>query len=124
MREELHAVFAAVAAGRRPAASNVELLRRAELEALGGAELVVGEGGAAWSWARDERLTRPLWPAVHAAVELLVRGPLDRVKGCGGCSFLFLDDSKNRSRRWCSMDDCGTAEKMRRYVARRAAARR
>ncbi|WP_431899638.1 CGNR zinc finger domain-containing protein [Micromonospora chalcea] len=33
-------------------------------------------------------------------------------RDCG----LFIDESKNRSRRWCSMDDCGTAEKIRRYV--------
>jgi predicted RNA-binding Zn ribbon-like protein len=60
---------------------------------------------------------------VHAAVELLTAGRLDRVKGCGTCRFLFLDESRNRSRRWCSMEDCGTAEKIRRYVTRRAEAR-
>jgi predicted RNA-binding Zn ribbon-like protein len=37
---------------------------------------------------------------------------------------LFIDRSKNRSRRWCSMEDCGTDQKIRRYLARRAAARR
>ena len=62
---------------------------------------------------------RPLRPVVHAAVQLLTTGALDRIKGCGGCRFLFNDESKNRSRRWCSMDDCGTAEKIRRYVAAR-----
>jgi predicted RNA-binding Zn ribbon-like protein len=36
---------------------------------------------------------------------------------------LFLDRSKNGSRRWCSMDDCGTDLKKRRYVATRAARR-
>lgn len=121
LRDELHGVFVAIAAGDPPPAFALEAVRRAELDGLAGAELAPVEAGAAWTWtwARDERLTRPIWPAVHAAVELLGKGPLDRVKGCGGCSFLFLDDSKNRSRRWCSMDDCGTAEKMRRFVARR-----
>src|SRR5512142_16438 len=98
LREELHAVFGAVAAGRRPAAADLDALKRAELEALAGAELAPGAAGVSWSWAGDERLTSPLWPALHAATELLVRGPLDRVKACGGCSYLFLDDSKNRSR--------------------------
>ncbi|WP_372443637.1 CGNR zinc finger domain-containing protein [Nucisporomicrobium flavum] len=63
----------------------------------------------------------PLRPVVHAAVQLLTTGALDRIKRCGGCRFLFSDESKNRSRRWCSMDDCGTAEKSRRYVAVRRA---
>jgi predicted RNA-binding Zn ribbon-like protein len=60
---------------------------------------------------------------VHAAVELLTTGPLDRIKACAGCRFVFVDESKNRSRRWCSMEDCGTTAKMRRYVARRSANR-
>lgn len=58
-----------------------------------------------------------------AAVDLLREEPTDRLKVCPGCGFVFLDTSKNRSRRWCSMDDCGKEEKMRRYVAKRAASR-
>jgi len=64
-----------------------------------------------------------LSPVVHAAVELLTSGPLDRVKACAGCHWLFVDESKNRSRRWCTMEVCGTNEKVRRYLARRAAGR-
>jgi predicted RNA-binding Zn ribbon-like protein len=56
---------------------------------------------------------------VHAAVQLLTTGALDRVKGCGGCRFLFYGEGKNRSRRWCGMDDCGTTEEVRRYVGAR-----
>ena len=97
--------------------------RKAEAEGLGRAELVAGVAGFEWSWTRVADLTRPLLPVVHAAITLLTDGPLDRIKGCAGCRYLFLDESKNRSRRWCSMDDCGTAEKSRRYVARGAAAR-
>jgi predicted RNA-binding Zn ribbon-like protein len=58
-----------------------------------------------------------------AAHELLTGDQLHRVKHCAQCHWLFLDRSKNGSRRWCSMDDCGTSVKMRRYVARRAARR-
>ena len=83
------------------------------------------------SW-RDQRV-RPTWeldtlealgrPIAYAAWELLTSGPLDRVKRCHACPWLYLDQSKNGSRRWCSMDDCGKAVKMSRYVAKRAAAR-
>jgi len=31
------------------------------------------------------------------------------------CGWLFYDDSKGGQRRWCSMEACGTIEKMRRY---------
>jgi hypothetical protein len=40
-----------------------------------------------------------------------------------GCRWLFLGASRTRSRRWCTMEVCGTHEKMRRYVAKRAARR-
>ena len=50
----------------------------------------------------------------------LLTGDLRRVKRCPShdCLWLFHDDSKNLSRRWCAMDDCGTLAKVRRYRAR------
>ena len=62
---------------------------------------------------------RPLWPIAVAAVDLLRSDRLARLKLCGNCSWLFLDRSRNGSRRWCSMDECGVHTKMRRYRARR-----
>jgi predicted RNA-binding Zn ribbon-like protein len=63
----------------------------------------------------------------HAAVELLSTVELARLKTCpldeGGCGWLFLDLSRNGSRRWCAMADCGTQAKVRRLTARRRATR-
>jgi predicted RNA-binding Zn ribbon-like protein len=122
-RAYLYEVFSAIARDAPPPRPAIARLRSDEAEALTHAELVATDGTFAWSWAKDDDLARPLWPIVHAALTLLTNGPLDRVKGCASCRFHFLDESKNRSRRWCSMDDCGTADKMRKYVARRASAR-
>jgi len=61
---------------------------------------------------------------VHAATGLLTSGPLDRVKDCAACRWLFVDESRNRSRRWSTMEECGTHEKVRRYLERRAARRK
>jgi glycosyltransferase involved in cell wall biosynthesis len=80
--------------------------------------------GFAWEWAIGDDLAGVLWPVAHSATGLLTSVPLGRVKGCAGCNWLFVDESKNKSRRWCSMEDCGTYAKMRRYVARRAAKRK
>ncbi len=121
-RAYLYEVFAAIANGRTPPAAAIGRLRRDEAEALTHAELVRVEDAYEWRWTDDD-LARPLWRVIHEALTLLTDGPLDRVKGCATCRFHFLDLSKNRSRRWCSMDDCGTADKMRKYVARRASAR-
>jgi predicted RNA-binding Zn ribbon-like protein len=124
LRAGLDKAFGAIVAGRQPSPSVMASLRTAEADALAHAELVATHGAFAWSWAGDDDLLRPLRPIVHAAIALLTNGPLERLEHCAGCSFVFLDESKNHSRRWCSMDDCGAAEKARRFVARRAEARR
>src|ERR687894_218821 len=82
--------------------------------------LIVG-GNLALDLANTvDALGRPL---AYAAWDLLTTGPLNRVKRCPACPWIYLDQSKNSSRRWCTMDDCGKAVKMRRYVAKRAAVR-
>ncbi|MDG4780121.1 CGNR zinc finger domain-containing protein [Micromonospora sp. WMMD961] len=118
LRDDLDEVFRAVASDRSPSASVLARLRDDEADALRHARLDRGRTFS-WTWRDDASLARPTRPVVHAAVQLLTTGALDRIKGCGGCRFLFYDESKNRSRRWCSMDDCGTSEKIRRYVAAR-----
>jgi predicted RNA-binding Zn ribbon-like protein len=55
---------------------------------------------------------------VEAAVALLVSDAMLRVKSCPTCGWFFLDVSKNGSRRWCSMDGCGSVAKARRYYRR------
>jgi predicted RNA-binding Zn ribbon-like protein len=54
----------------------------------------------------------------ESAVALLVSDAMLRVKSCPACGWFFLDLSKNRSRRWCSMDACGSVAKARRYYRR------
>jgi predicted RNA-binding Zn ribbon-like protein len=117
-RDYLDEVFRSLAAGRDPSTPELALLRDDAADALAHAQLERGSTFA-WSWRDDHTLARPLRPVVHAAVQLLTTGTLNRIKRCGGCRFVFNDESKNRSRRWCSMDDCGTAEKIRRYVTAR-----
>jgi predicted RNA-binding Zn ribbon-like protein len=60
-------------------------------------------------------------------MDLLRTGELTRLRQCppdeGGCGWLFLDRSRNGSRRWCRMADCGTEVKSRRLTERRRAAR-
>jgi predicted RNA-binding Zn ribbon-like protein len=63
----------------------------------------------------------------HAAVDLLLNADLGRLRVCpveeGGCGWLFLDHSRNGSRRWCAMADCGSQAKARRLTERRRVAR-
>jgi predicted RNA-binding Zn ribbon-like protein len=125
LREAIYRVFAAIARGAIPADADLDRLQQAYAEAMGHARLRPGPGRLAWTWD-DDALDRAWWPVARSAVELVTAGPLDRVKQCAGpsgCGFLFLDTSKNRVRRWCSMDECGGQVKASRQTARRRAAR-
>jgi len=119
LRELIYDVFRALADGREPCADLLERLRDADRAALAEARLVRSGSAMRWSWPAPRELTDPLRPVVHAAVELLTEGPLDRVKTCGNCRWLFLDQSRNHSRRWCSMDECGIEMKHARFVEKR-----
>ncbi|MEU0547650.1 CGNR zinc finger domain-containing protein [Micromonospora sp. NPDC005979] len=63
----------------------------------------------------------------EAAFDIMLTADLTRVRRCpvpeGGCGWLFLDQSRNGSRRWCRMADCGNVVKARRLTERRRAAR-
>jgi predicted RNA-binding Zn ribbon-like protein len=63
---------------------------------------------------------RILWTVARSAAELLTSDHLGAVRVCAGsgCGWLFLDLSRNRSRRWCAMSDCGNREKARRHYQR------
>jgi predicted RNA-binding Zn ribbon-like protein len=60
-------------------------------------------------------------------VDLLCGIDVTRLGRCpveaGGCGWLFLDHSRNRSRRWCAMEDCGSGAKARRLTERRRRSR-
>jgi predicted RNA-binding Zn ribbon-like protein len=77
--------------------------------------------GCELSWEDDpDALDRMLGPVVRSAVELLTSKDLDRVRVCGAddCDWLFLDESRSRSRQWCSMATCGNRVKARRFYRR------
>lgn len=61
-----------------------------------------------------------LWPVIDAAASLLTSPDCRRVRECseGTCRWLFLDRSKNHSRRWCDMRVCGNRSKAKRFYAR------
>jgi predicted RNA-binding Zn ribbon-like protein len=122
LRDYLDELFRLLSSGELPDGSVLARLRDDEATALAHAELSASSPSAwTWTWEHDTSAERPLWPVIHSAVELLTEGSRGRIKRCAGCRFIFYDESKNRSRRWCSMDDCGSAQKTRRYVAARRA---
>jgi predicted RNA-binding Zn ribbon-like protein len=124
LREALNDVFGAVAEGADDVAARWPRLRTFAADAVAAAQLDTRSRAHRWSWPGADDPGVVLHPVAAAAADLLVSAELERVKRCARCPWLYVDRSKNRSRRWCDMADCGTAEKMGRYVARRAAKRR
>lgn len=122
LRAAVQEVFGAVAGRAEIPAAAWGQLRRAASAAVGAADLEPrgDRAGPTWSIRDLDALAHPV---AYAALELLTAGPLDRVRRCAGCPWLYVDRSRNGRRRWCSMADCGTSAKMRRYVAKRAARR-
>ena len=57
-----------------------------------------------------------LWPIIRAFVNLVTSEDRNRIKQCSNCGYLFVDNSKNKSRRWCSMEICGNRVKARRHA--------
>jgi predicted RNA-binding Zn ribbon-like protein len=122
LREALYRTVLAAVEGRPPDPAGLSLVNTALHQAFAHQALVPSAGGFAWTWVPEERdLGRMLWPIARSAAELLTSEALGRVRQCArpGCDWLFVDMSKNRSRRWCSMAMCGSRIKARRYYRRK-----
>jgi len=128
LRETIFRVFEATAAGHAPAGEDLAALNEAFAAAMRHARVERKGGAFAWGWQDGEpSFGRLLWPVARSAAELLVAPACGDVRQCASdtCSWLFLDGSPRRMRRWCSMKTCGNRAKVRRFYARqRASARR
>ena len=124
LREAIYRIFAAVVEHRAVATEDIELLNRELGTGLSRLCVAAGKGKTefGWAWTKDPcGLDHPLGPVVRAAAELMVaHGQLSQVHRCGGdnCGWLFIDSSKNHSRRWCDMSVCGNRQKARRHYER------
>lgn len=120
-REALFRLFSAISNGDRAEKVDLAILNTALDSALGHQEISVSPDGFTWTWDDDPDLERVVWPVARSAADLLTSDHLSRVRRCEddrGCGYLFIDTSRNRSRRWCSMESCGNRAKARRHYAR------
>jgi predicted RNA-binding Zn ribbon-like protein len=123
LREAVYRISMAVISQTQPRGNDLELLNR-EL-AIAHDRLILArreEGDFVWKWneAKDA-LDQMLWRIADSAAEMLTTSDLARLRQCGGdnCGWVFEDTSRNRSRQWCDMQDCGNVAKVRRFRSRR-----
>jgi len=118
VRETIFRIIKAVAEDASPGEVDLVALSAAVAGAQAHARIVPKEGGFIWDWAGNAGdMDRMLWPVVRSAADLLTSDELDDVRICASdtCNWLFLDTSKNHSRRWYDMKSCGNRAKARRH---------
>jgi predicted RNA-binding Zn ribbon-like protein len=123
LRETIYRLFADISAQKeevnRP---DIDFLNHSLSNSLVHLQISPSPYGFAWDWSESpESLDRVLWPVTRSAGDLLVSDSLHRIGQCAddrGCRYLFLDTSRNGSRRWCSMEACGNRAKARRHYNR------
>jgi predicted RNA-binding Zn ribbon-like protein len=119
LRARLERIFRAAVTERSPSPEDLDALVREAADAARAARLRSERGHLRRvidSQAAGVATLR--WRLVEAAVALLTSERLARVSVCPSCGWFFVDTTKNRSRRWCSMAMCGSAAKARSYYWR------
>jgi predicted RNA-binding Zn ribbon-like protein len=122
LREVLYRAFSAVAAGRHARPDDVQQINDSALDALKHRQLTRANDGYRWEWQSNgsDPLDRIVWPIAQSAADLLTSEDRAAIRECGApdCEWLFLDQSRNGSRRWCDMKSCGNRQKARRHYQR------
>ncbi|MEU0092645.1 CGNR zinc finger domain-containing protein [Kribbella sp. NPDC006257] len=116
LREIAYRVLRPMARGEGPARADLDALRRLIVEAMDTAEPSAPDLVRLLDWQVDGLMGT----LAMAAARLLERADLTRLRECqdDDCGWLFLDRSKNGSRRWCSSADCGNRARAKRHYER------
>jgi len=119
LREAINTIFSDIKDNKPIPEHELAILNAILPEALIHLRLGIDGNHVGWVWAQDEiNLERILWPVVWSAANLLMSDRLTKLRACEACAWLYIDTTKNHSRRWCTMEDCGNRAKARRFRQR------
>jgi len=121
LREAIYRIFHALARGETVAAPDLAALNRALAAAPPRRRLAPKGAGFGWQIEGAETSAAMLLaPVLWSAGDLLASDRRRRVRLCANeqCLWLFLDESKAGTRRWCDMASCGNRAKARRHYRR------
>ena len=123
LREAIYRIWVAQIRRERPAGADMELLNTWLAGSLRQQRVAKQGERFTLTWADEDALESPLWPIAKSAAELLTSEEAQLIRECeasstGECSWLFIDETRNRSKRWCSMASCGNRAKARRHYQR------
>ena len=118
LRETIYRLFDAQAQGKTASPRDLEALNTAMAQAPARTVLKRNRGGYEWDVdARSGTALALLAPVLWSAADLVVGDARRRIRRCANdaCLWLFVDASKNGTRRWCDMASCGNRAKARRH---------
>jgi predicted RNA-binding Zn ribbon-like protein len=122
LREAMFRIFSGAGECKPQRPEDMDTLNASLARALAQVRLEASPEGCVRAWAGDgDQLDRMLWPVLRSSMDVLTSDEeRQRVHRCESptCDWLFLDTSRNRSRRWCDMKSCGNRAKARRYYER------
>ena len=122
-RELIYRMLSAIAADQNPGQADLSTFNRKLAEALINSRISPIEEGYAWSWQNmGDSMNSMIWPIARETADLLTSKEVRRLGECAddrGCGYLFIDTSRNHSRRWCSMEACGNRAKAQRHYQRK-----
>ena len=120
IRELVHRMLHALASATTSGHDDLRRFNRALDDAAPRALLDRAEAGFGWRINLKPNATAILAPVLWSASDILVGPASARLRACANdrCLWLFLDDSKNGTRRWCSMQSCGNRAKAHRHYLR------
>jgi predicted RNA-binding Zn ribbon-like protein len=122
LREVIYSIFSSIAEGTAPPKNDLSTFNKYLSRVMTHSQIIETEDGFSWETSGDKnKMDWMLSPIVRYAAELLVSDEARKVKECGdkACRWFFLDSSRNQSRRWCAMKDCGNRAKARRFYKRK-----
>jgi len=122
LRRVLYRMFNCFLENENPRQADLDILRKELRVAREHQTLKATRRAFIWVWDTRPVLESLLWRISQSAGDLLTSGQLARLRRCAGetCRWMFLDTTRNHSRHWCDMKDCGNLAKVRRFRARQA----
>jgi predicted RNA-binding Zn ribbon-like protein len=126
LRQAIHVVLQSVAERTEPPEAALATLNAFLAESQVHGQIVRSNGAFEVRFRPEDDMALPLWRLTDSAARLLLSSERENVRECPGheCGWLFLDTTKNHSRRWCDSADCGNKARVRAYAERKREASR
>jgi predicted RNA-binding Zn ribbon-like protein len=124
LREATSQILYAIMDARTPPIDAIKKLNQQIQNAQANRSLQWSQSRLELNWSTTEPDAQlPLWLLAQSAADLLTGETMQRLRSCDNpeCRWLFLDTSKNHTRRWCDMKICGNRMKARRFKAQHSA---